>query len=183
MEDNGLRPAAALVDAARAGDGAAIERLLRTAWAHAFRISLMILKDRSLAEDAAQEASISAGLQIHRLRDGAAFSKWFFRITVRQAIRLLPKTPETLPLSEVAPVPVSAPSEILELRTSILGLPLALRAPLVLATYCGLTGEEIGALLNISTGAVRFRVWRAKQILRDQLFPKDEAKQKASVAI
>ncbi|HEY0383128.1 MAG TPA: sigma factor-like helix-turn-helix DNA-binding protein [Candidatus Elarobacter sp.] len=184
MDDPVLQPALELVDAARAGDPLALDTLLRTAWPHAFRISLMIVKDRSLAEDAAQEASIAAGLGIQGLREGRAFAQWFLRIAVREAMRVTKRrSPGFASLADVHLVEAAASTDILDLRSSIAALPIALRVPLVLAAYCGLSSKEIGAVLDIRAGAVRFRIWRAKTILREQLAPRVDIEPNRSFAV
>jgi DNA-directed RNA polymerase specialized sigma24 family protein len=77
----------------------------------------------------------------------------------------------------------ATPSDILDLRSSIAALPVALRVPLVLAAYCGLSSKEIGAILDIRAGAVRFRIWRAKTILREQLSPRIDIEPNRSFAV
>lgn len=170
MDDRILRPDLKIVEDAIAGKPEALDLLLRAAWPHAFRLAMTVLKDRAHAEDAAQEASAAAAISIQKLRDPSAFAKWFVRITVREAMRLSKlQRNDVAPLSDDQSVSTIPASEVLDMRASILNLPIELRMPLVLSTYCGLSGQEIAEIMNLSAGAVRFRVWRAKSALRAQM--------------
>lgn len=51
----------------------------------------------------------------------------------------------------------------------IAGLPAKLREPLILSTIEEMTPREVAAVLGINDAAVRSRVFRARQILREKL--------------
>ena len=101
-----VRPTdAALVDRARSGDAAAFEALigprldglLRTAWA--------ILGNRDDAEEAAQEACVSAWRELPRIRDVDRFDAWLGRVLVnhcRMSLRRRSRVPSTASMSTLA---------------------------------------------------------------------------------
>ncbi len=92
-----------MIDAARAGDPADVERVLGAVWADAYRLSRAIVAHRQYAEDAAQEACVIMFRNITSLRDAGAFRTWFYRIVLREALKqktlllksLLLETPPT----------------------------------------------------------------------------------------
>jgi RNA polymerase sigma-70 factor (ECF subfamily) len=51
----------------------------------------------------------------------------------------------------------------------IAGLPEKLRAPLVLSTIDEMSTAEVGEILQLGEAAVRSRIFRAREILRDKL--------------
>lgn len=64
--------------------GELAKRYERLAWV----VAIGILSDRHLAEDAVQEAFVSAYRRLDSLRDGTKFGAWLTQITRREAIRL-----------------------------------------------------------------------------------------------
>ncbi|MCB0713576.1 MAG: RNA polymerase sigma factor [Ignavibacteriae bacterium] len=56
-------------------------------------------------------------------------------------------------------------------RGAVECLPMQYREPLVLREYDGLSYQEIAELLELSLGTVKIRIYRAKQMIRDQISP------------
>jgi RNA polymerase sigma-70 factor (ECF subfamily) len=76
---------AELVERARGGDRAAAEELYRRHVAAALRLAMFLLRRRADAEDAVQDAFVSALTKLARLRDPAAFGGWLARIVTNSA--------------------------------------------------------------------------------------------------
>ena len=68
-----------------AGDQSAYEVLMQRHWNAVLSAAVSVLHNRSLAEDAAQEAFVSAWLKLDVLRDGEKFGAWVHRIAVNCA--------------------------------------------------------------------------------------------------
>jgi RNA polymerase sigma-70 factor, ECF subfamily len=77
----------AIVDAVLAGDREAFRRLVERESAALVRACHRILGDRSDAEDAAQEALVTAYRQLASWRGDGPFGAWLMRIGVRIALR------------------------------------------------------------------------------------------------
>lgn len=75
----------ALVERARHGDRHAFDRLVASRLTATFRLARAIVGDTRDAEDATQEAFLSAWRNLPRLRDPAKFDAWFGRIVVNEA--------------------------------------------------------------------------------------------------
>jgi RNA polymerase sigma-70 factor (ECF subfamily) len=78
----------ALVRAVVAGDDRAYEALVGRYQRAAVATCLAVLRDRQLAEDAAQDAFVAAYRSLGSLRDRAAFGGWLLSIARNRAIRL-----------------------------------------------------------------------------------------------
>jgi len=77
----------AIVDAVLAGDREAFRRLVERESAALVRACHRILGDRSDAEDAAQEALVTAYRQLASWRGDGPFGAWLMRIGIRIALR------------------------------------------------------------------------------------------------
>ena len=77
-----------LVSSARAGDQLAFGELVRRHQNRAVAYATAILRDRHLAEDAAQEAFVEAYRELASLREPAAFGAWLRRIVFKHCDRL-----------------------------------------------------------------------------------------------
>lgn len=75
-----------LVARARGGDTTAFEQLVRRYSGPVYRIALRILGETGAADDAAQEAFITAWRRIGEIRPEQAFAAWMYRIVTTRAI-------------------------------------------------------------------------------------------------
>lgn len=79
----------ALVHAAKEGDLAAFEQLVRLHQARVFRIALNIIGSREDAEEVAQEVFLKAYLNLGRFEERSRFSTWLTRIAVNTTLMWL----------------------------------------------------------------------------------------------
>lgn len=94
-----------LVAAAQAGGAAAFTELVLRFRNMAYGYATSLLRDRHLAEDAAQEAFIDAYRKLGQLREPAAFPGWFRRVVFKQCDRIARSTWSRTRLdSEGAPI-------------------------------------------------------------------------------
>ncbi len=155
---HGWQSEASAIDAARAGDAAALEALIATAWPHAFRIALSILRHPMSAEDAAQEACASVARAIGSLRSPAAFGLWFYRVVVRESLAVERRRASHAPLESVELASASVLTDVLVRRDVLraLGaLPARQRAVVALHYYADLNSREIAAVMSVPEGTVR----------------------------
>ena len=76
---------AAIVRRARSGDRGAFNQLIDNSSVLAYRIAFSILQNQSDAEDAVQEAFITAFKSIKKLEKDTAFRSWMGRIVTTRA--------------------------------------------------------------------------------------------------
>jgi RNA polymerase sigma-70 factor, ECF subfamily len=134
-----------------------------------------------------QDASVVAWRKLDSLQDPAAFRAWFMRIVWRKALdrRRSIKTwferfssssaTETMPAFDVATSGPSPDALLLsrELERAITqvirALPRRLRDPFLLAASGDHRYEEIGELLSIPLGTVKWRISEARRVIRLKL--------------
>jgi len=149
-----------------------------------YRIAYAVLRSHHDAEDATQETFFRALRYRRKLAAVEDHKSWLARIAWRAAVERSRKTSRKLeislddprkPLPEIASVESSADSAIegsevnALLERFIAALPEKLRAPFILSAVEEMSPREVAAALGISQAAVRSRLFRARQILREKL--------------
>src|ERR1700751_2582896 len=179
----------ALVAAAKAGEVAAFEELVRRYDRNVFRIAQHITQNREDAEDVVQDAFFKAYSNLGQFQGQSKFYTWLVRIAVNEALmKLRRRRPErTVSLDEeVKTEDDSVPREVAdwspnpeqqytqaELREILdktsHGLPATFRTVFVLMEVEGLSTEETAEALDLSIPAVKSRLLRARLQLRERL--------------
>ena len=146
-----------------------------------YRVAYSILRNYHDAEDAAQETFMRVLRYERKLQGVHDVRTWLARIAWRVAIGRRKKAVEIawdeisdtaaqLRGSSVSTDQVVLGNEMNRfLEKVIAGLPGKLRDPLVLSTLEEMSAADIARVLGINEAAVRSRVFRARQILREKL--------------
>jgi RNA polymerase sigma-70 factor (ECF subfamily) len=150
----------------------------------AFRVAYGVLRQREDAEDVAQEALAKAYRSFHQLRDRERFRAWLVRMTWRMALdRQRSNKRRTVredrhreaDLSVVATAPadeqtrLEAAERAGHLWRAIDGLSEKLRIVIVLSAIEEHDVKEVSALLELSEGTVKSRLFDARQKLKEAL--------------
>jgi RNA polymerase sigma-70 factor, ECF subfamily len=140
------------------------ERLLRAL--------LVVCRDRTEAEDLAQEAMARAFERWERFTAAASPVAYVYAIAfnlhrsaLRRARRALRRGADTPNARD----PSTSTEDRLDVIRALRSLPLPQREALLLTHWLGMTAEETGAALGIAPESVRGRVHRARITLRDRL--------------
>jgi RNA polymerase sigma factor (sigma-70 family) len=169
-----------LIAGARTG-GADLERLIVAVWPEAYRIAFGILRDRGLAEDAAQEAAAAIARSLHALNDPNRFQSWCYRIAANEALSAARRQPRTRSLDAVSEPGVSFDrSDALDLYAALRTLPLVQRAAIVLHYYAGLDSGEAARAMGMPRSTVRFHLMLARRRLRKALAPLEPTAESSS---
>ncbi len=159
---------ARLAARARAGDERAFEQLVRRHRAPLVSYCRRLGLD-GRAEDAVQQAFLSAWLALRRGQEVRDVRSWLGRIAHNKAVDLLRAGAEG-PGDALSPPPARGGfEESLELRQTLAGvaaLPPRQRDALVLSAIDGRSYEEVAGALGVSEGAVRGLLQRARATLR-----------------
>jgi RNA polymerase sigma-70 factor (ECF subfamily) len=162
----------------------AVDALVRQHSRLVYRIAYAVLRRHHDAEDATQETFMRVLRYKSKLSQVDDPKAWLARIAWRVAVdrgKSQGRARETSLDDAEQPVPEVVSSEVaadasvhgaqLEaaLEKLIVALPEKLRQPLVLSTIEEMSPREIAATLGINEAAVRSRVFRARQILRERL--------------
>jgi RNA polymerase sigma-70 factor, ECF subfamily len=165
-------------------EDAAIEALIREYARLVYRIAYAVLRRHHDAEDATQETFIRV-LRYRATLNGVEDKKsWLARIAWRVAadrnrqsnrVREIDREDPAMPFAEVASADVPADEAMHGIQVSavleklIAALPAKLREPLILSTIEEMSPREVATTLGINEAAVRSRVFRARQILKEKL--------------
>lgn len=171
-----------LVMRAQRGEQDAFRVLVERYQKYAYTLALRILNVPADAEDAAQEAFLSAWKALPKFRMDAQFSTWLYRLTINAATDLLrrrKREPDRVDTTEVLARIADTgdtPEEAVQrqerreqVRRAMDALSENHRKILLLREVTGLSYEEIGTALELSPGTVRSRLARARQELREKL--------------
>ncbi|MDB4976349.1 MAG: polymerase sigma factor RpoE [Myxococcaceae bacterium] len=177
------RDADILVDAARAGDAAAFDRLVRRFRPRIYALALHLSGSASDADDIAQDAFVQAYRNIRAFEGRSHFFTWLYRITVNRALsKRREQQARGVSLDDVrveVALQFDAPSDprlALELRETysallegLDGLSASLKSAVVLTALQGLSYQEAAIVLGTSEGAIAVRIHDARKQLRASL--------------
>jgi RNA polymerase sigma-70 factor (ECF subfamily) len=178
-----------LVDRARQGDPAAFGELVDRHRSAVYRAALAALGSHADAEDAAQDAFLAAYRRLDGFRGDASFKTWLLTITWHQALnrrrsvsRIWRRIVDASTFED-APSPLDddkaagpTPEETVaddqlrrNVQSAIRTLAPKLRDALLLAQSGEHSYEEIGAMLKVPVGTVKWRVSEARKAVKQQL--------------
>jgi RNA polymerase sigma factor (sigma-70 family) len=164
-------PAAGLIEAAQRGEAGAIEALLAASKPDLQRFARRLCAGPEDAEDAVQNALWILHRKVGMLRAVPAFAGWLFRVVARECRRLMRKAGITLDPSELDAIAAPRiPSELQrDLALAIEALPDDYRRVLILRDIEEMTAPEAARTLNLSLEAVKSRLRRAREQVRERL--------------
>jgi RNA polymerase sigma-70 factor, ECF subfamily len=180
---------AVLVARAREGDHAAFTALIERHQAAVHRAALSAVGSSIDADDVAQEALLLAYQRLRSFRGDASFKTWLLTITWNQAMnhrrragrwwkrfvsvddgRHEPFDAMPIVSSERSPEELASAGQLrVDIRRAIAELPHKLRDALLLAQSGEHSYEEIGAMVHAPVGTIKWRVFEARRLVRQQL--------------
>lgn len=163
------------------GDLDSFNELVRRYQKMAYNLAFRMLGDAQSADDATQDAFISAWKNIHRFR-GGSFKAWVLQITAnacRDQLRRIKRRP-AIPLESLPYDPPAVSAESPEdyairkemevyVQKGLETLPAEQRMAVILCDVQGLTYEEVAKVMGCSMGTVKSRINRGRTQLRDYL--------------
>ncbi|HEX9258292.1 MAG TPA: RNA polymerase sigma factor [Acidimicrobiales bacterium] len=164
----------ALLAAARAGDRAALDRLLRAHYDRIHAVCRRITGSETDADDAAQNALIAIVRALPRFDGRSAFSSWVYRIATNASLDELRRR-KRRPLAAATDEPLESGShderfetrlaERLSVDEALATLPEEFRVAVVLRDLVDMDYAEIAESLQIPPGTVRSRIARGRSLL------------------
>ena len=175
-----------LLNQLREKSPAAFQELFETYSDKIFRLAASILKNDDDAEDIVQEVFIRFFETLERFEGRSTIGTWLYRVAYNASIDRLRKDKSIpvieLDVSEEIPLPqnlVDWPDTARiaydhqelqkQLDKAIQSLPDSLRTTFLLRDVEELSTSEAAAILNISPGAVKVRLHRARLLMRESL--------------
>ncbi len=167
-----------LIDRYLKGDIDAFDDLMAAHQDRVFAICLRMLRDREAALDATQETFLTVFRKAGRFQAKAAFSTWLYRVAVntcydqlrvkkRRRAEMLPPDHDPADLSstdgfESADVRPDIEAALATLNDEF-------RAAVILVDLQGLSLEQASDALEVPTGTIKSRLFRARKQLAQQL--------------
>ncbi|HSF99565.1 MAG TPA: RNA polymerase sigma factor [Vicinamibacterales bacterium] len=176
-----------LVEAARAGDREAFDQLVTLHGRAVYRTALAALCNPDEAEEAAQDAFVVAWQRLRGFRRESAFRTWLLTIAWRKALdrrrKWTRRWARVAQAADAGPDPVDllrdlspdpeqhavAADLLRHARLEIDRLSPKLRDTLLLAATGTHSYDDIGELLAIPVGTVKWRVAEARRLLGERL--------------
>jgi RNA polymerase sigma-70 factor (ECF subfamily) len=168
---------AELLDRARQGDHRAFADLLHRHDAGLRALAYRLTGDRTLMDDALQEAYVKAYKALPRFRGESGIGTWLYRIVYNSCIDLLRRTKEVLPLTPgtvvVGPSVEAGVVARLDVGAALQSLSAEHRSVLVLVDALGFDYGDAAEVLDVPVGTVRSRLARARIAMRRRLGESD----------
>jgi len=178
----------ALLEAARGGDGQALEALLEEHEPRLYRFARRLCRHHEDAEDVLQESLLTAARGLSGFRGEASLSTWLFTIARSHCIKKRRRgrhAPDEVSLDEAEadrayehPDPGPGPEESLQARrlgaafdAAVAALDRKYREVFLLRDVEGLTAPEVAEVTGLSIAAIKSRLHRARARVRVHLAP------------
>jgi RNA polymerase sigma-70 factor (ECF subfamily) len=138
-----------------------------------YRTALAILRNPDEAHDAVQEAAFKAWRKLNQLHEGKPARPWFLTIVANQCrSERRRRWWSVIRMADVEAGPArqdAGSAETMDIDRELAKLPPDDRLALFLYFYLDLPMEEVGAVLGLSAGGAKTRVYRAARKLRPGL--------------
>jgi RNA polymerase sigma-70 factor (ECF subfamily) len=164
-----------------AGNISAFENIVSRWQGPLVNLAYRFCRDRSRAEEMAQEAFLRAWRALATWRRDAAFSTWLFALATnlyRTELRRIPVG--TVPLNDAGQLRASGDEHCAfetddrdrAVQRAVLALPAKYREALILFYFHDMNVRDAALSLGLPEGTVKARLSRAREILRGKL-PRD----------
>jgi RNA polymerase sigma-70 factor (ECF subfamily) len=172
-----LQPSPDLLRRAQLGDERAFAEIVRVYEGTVYDYVRRLVNDRSLAEELTQEVFLSVFRGLPKFSGRCRFTSWLFQVAknrvydeLRRSIRRL----ETVTLEAGPELHANDPEpeqgETIEaLWRAVAKLTPGLKSPLLLRDVVGLSYAEIAEALELELATVKWRIYRARELVQREL--------------
>jgi RNA polymerase sigma-70 factor (ECF subfamily) len=161
----------ALISAAQRGDLTAYRKLYDIHVGMVYGLATRLVKDRSAAEDVAQEVFIKVWKDIGQFRNESKFSTWLHRICTFTSISYLRRQRSWLKRvitgDDAIPEVAAEPQGHVDLESYVNRLPERARLVFVLHAIEGYRHEDIASMCDMAVGSSKAQFHRARQLLEE----------------
>lgn len=164
-----------LIDACKRGESGAFDELVRTTHRAVYSLVFRIVGNPDDAADVTQDVYLRVWRGMRGFRGDANAATWLYRIAANTALTFLRRRNRGGPTEQIEDVEVPVPdgtaqrddAAMLEKALSV--LPVQQRAVVVLKDIYGWSCEEIASEMGTTEGAIKVRLFRARQRLAEHL--------------
>ncbi len=167
-----------LIDRYLSGDIEAFNELMAAHEDRVFAVSLRMLRNREMALDATQDTFLTVFRKVDRYKAKAAFSTWLYRVAVntcydhlrRQKRKHADALPENHDITDPSTDDLLRAVEIRsDIEEALSNLSPEFRAAVILVDLQGLSLEQASDTLEVPTGTIKSRLFRARKQLSQRL--------------
>lgn len=165
-----------LIESCKRGDPDAFETLVRETHGAVFSLVFRIVGNVEDAADVTQDVYVRVWRGLRSFRGDAQFGSWLYRVAANAALTHLKRSRKQADPVDPADLPEAAGPDRVQQADDAAALEQALqvlspeqRAVVVMKDVYGMTCEEIGREVGSTEGAVKVRLFRARQRLADHL--------------
>lgn len=167
-----------LIDQYLRGDIDAFSELMAAHEDRVFAICLRMLRNRDAALDATQDTFLTVFRKADRFKAQAAFSTWLYRVTVntcydhlrKEKRRKADRLPDSHdPVDQQSTDAFDAVELLPDIETALAGLSPEFRATVVLVDLQGMSLQQASDTLEVATGTIKSRLFRARKQLAQSL--------------
>ena len=136
-----------------------------------YRLSFSYMKNKEDAEDVVQEVFTKYFCGLHLPMNPEQEKAWFIRVTINQCHDALRKKGYRAhaSLDEVTEVAAKEETEIGHIHDALQKVPEKNRGVIILHYLEGYSVEEIAGILHLSASAVKMRLKRGREFLKEEL--------------
>lgn len=136
-----------------------------------YRLSFSYMKNKEDAEDVVQEVFTKYFCGLHLPMNAEQEKAWFLRVTINQCHDTLRKKGYRMhaSLDEVTEVATREEADVGHLQDALQELPEKYRGVVILHYLEGYSVEEIAKILQLSASAVKMRLKRGREFLKEEL--------------
>jgi RNA polymerase sigma-70 factor, ECF subfamily len=172
-----IQPDRRLLSRAQRGDEQAFAELVKMYETPVFDYIRRLLPERTLAEDLTQEVFLSVYQGLPRFAGRCQFTSWLFQVTrhrVLDELRSTRRRPrcealDSAPEFASRDTPLEERQAMAALWQAVAELKLELKMPLLLRDIVGLSYSEIAESLEIEVTTVKWRIYRAREVVAEVL--------------
>jgi RNA polymerase sigma-70 factor (ECF subfamily) len=167
------------IELAKQGDQAAFRHIVERYQDYVYSICLTLLKDRHLAQEAAQDSFVKVYKSLRRFQKDSKFSTWLYTLVYRTCLDYLKKKKRHTEDIEQQFNLTSAEDSIQEsmeqnerselLHDAIRRLPEFDRRILELYYLQGLNIGELSEIMGLKENNIKVRLYRSRKLLREEL--------------
>ena len=151
------------------------EQVFETAYSNyadmLYRLALSYLNHKEDAEDVVQEVFTKYMCGLHFPMDETHEKAWFIRVTINHCHDSLRRRKHRMhsSIDEVVELPGKENELSLELREMLQKLPEKYKTVIILHYLEGFSVQEIATIIGAGTSAVKMRLLRGRELLKDEL--------------
>jgi len=160
-----------LVKLAKKGDKSAFNEIIRLCVPDMFKIAMSILNNKDDADDIVCDTVVKAYENIYKLNNCKFFKTWIIRMVINRANDVYRSRNKIVYLYDVNEPQHEDKYDLGddELNEAVAGLALEYRTVITLHYYQDMKIKEIASVLQIPQGTVKWRLSKAKSLLKEKL--------------